>query len=138
MEPDELLINWKPLEDYWKSLDCMWGTWKILHLRQRILLPVQPCRENWKLADAKVFVYSAIFPDVLAEAKKFSFLIQKKNINIIKLLNAVESTKSNYEWLLKKIQDSNYYILTLPNFKIIIDAVESNEDEDSEPLNQGH
>ena len=50
----------------------------------------------------------------------------------------MESTKSNYEWLLKKIQDSNYYILTLPNFKIIIDAVESNEDEDSEPLNQGH
>ena len=25
-----------------------YGTWKILRLRQSILLPVQPCRENWK------------------------------------------------------------------------------------------
>ena len=54
------------------------------------------------------------------------------------MLNAEESTKSNYVRLLKKVQDSNDYILALPNFKIIIDAVESNEDEDREPLYQGH
>ena len=50
----------------------------------------------------------------------------------------MESTKSNYVRLLKKIQDSNDCILALPNFKIIIDTVESNEDEDREPLYQGH
>ena len=70
-----------------------------------------------KLVDAKVFLRSAFFTDVLAEAKKFSLLTQEKNVNVIKL------TKSNYERLLKKIQDSNDNILTLPNFKIIIDAV---------------
>ena len=74
----------------------------------------------------------------MAEAKKFSLLIQEKNVNVIKLLNAVESIKSNYEQLLKKIQVSNNYILTLSNFKIIIDAVESNEHEDGKPLYQGH
>ena len=54
------------------------------------------------------------------------------------MLNAVESTKPNYKRLLKKIQDSNDNILTLPNFKIIINAVESNKDEDRGPLYQGH
>ena len=78
--------------------------------------------------DAKV-LRSPFFTDVLAEAKKY---------NVIKLLNALELTKSNYEQLLKKIQGSNDYILTLPNFKIVIDAIESNEDEDDEPLYQGH
>ena len=54
------------------------------------------------------------------------------------MLNAVESTKPNYKRLLKKIQDSNDNILTLPNFKIIINAVESNKDEDRGPFYQGH
>ena len=91
-----------------------------------------------KLVDAKVLLRAAFFTEVLAEAMKFNFLTQEKNVNVIKLLNAVEPTKSNYERLLKKIQDSNDYILTLPNFKIIIDIVEPNEDEDGEPLYQGH
>ena len=90
------------------------------------------------MVDTKVLPCSAFFTEVLAETKKFSLLTQKKNAIVIKLLNAVESTKSNYERLPKKIQDSNDYILTLPNFKIIIDVVESNEDEDGEPLCQGH
>ena len=84
--------------------------------------------------DAKVPLRSAFFTDVLTEAKKCSLLTQKKNVNIIELLNAVESAEPNYERLLKKIQNSNDYTLTLPNFKVIIDAVESNEDEDGEPL----
>ena len=37
----------------------------------------------------------------------------------------------------KKIQVSNDYIFTLLNFEIIIDAIESNEDEDGEPIYQG-
>ena len=87
--------------------------------------------------DAKGLLRSAFFTDVLAEAKKFGLLTQEKNVNVT-MKNAVESTKSNYELLMKKIQDSNDYILTLPNFKIIIDVIESNEDEDGEPLYQGH
>ena len=64
--------------------------------------------------------------------------MQKKNVNVIKLLNVVESAKSNYERLLKKIQDGNDYTLTLTNFKNIIDAIKSNKDEDGESLYQGH
>ena len=73
-----------------------------------------------KLVDAKVLLRSAFFADILTEAKKISLLTQEKNVNVVKLLNAVESEKSNYEPLLKKIQDSNDYFLALPNFKIII------------------
>ena len=79
-------------------------------------------RKLKKLVGTKVLC-SAFFKDLLIEAKKFSLLTQEKNVNIIKFLNAVKSTKSNYKQLLKKIQDSNDYILTLPNFKIVIDAV---------------
>ena len=60
-----------------------------------------------KLVDSKVLLRFAFFVDVLAEAKKFSLLTQEKNVNVIKLLDAVESAKSNYERLLKKIQGSN-------------------------------
>ena len=64
----------------------------------------EPCSESWKkLADAKVLLRSAFFTDVLSEAKKFSLLTQEKNVNVTQLLNAVKSTKPNYEWLLKKI-----------------------------------
>ena len=75
----------------------MWALERFYIFGKEFCYLYNPVGKTEKLADAKVFVYSAIFPDVLAEAKKFSFLIQKKNINIIKLLNAVESTKSNYE-----------------------------------------
>ena len=91
-----------------------------------------------KLVDAKVLFRFAFFTDVLTEAKKFSLLTREKNVNVTKFLDAVESAKSNYERLLKKIQDSNDYTLTLPNFKITLHAVESSEKEDGEPLYQGH
>ena len=115
-EPDGLIINCERWEDYWKSL-------YVGHMKEsRTSAKNSAARANLqeklkKLVDAKVFLRSAFFTDVLAEAKKFSLLTQEKNVNVIKL------TKSNYERLLKKIQDSNDNILTLPNFKIIIDAV---------------
>ena len=55
-----------------------------------------------KLVDAKVLLRAAFFTDVLSEAKRFSLITQEKNINVIKMLNAVETTKSNYERQLKK------------------------------------
>ena len=91
-------------------------------------------RKLKKLVDTKVLYHSAFFTEALAESNKYSLFTQEKNVNVIKL----KSTKSSYERLLKKIQGSNDYILTLPNFKIIIDVVESSEDEDDEPLYQGH
>ena len=38
----------------------------------------------------------------------------------------------------EKIQYSDDYIFTQLNFEIIIDAVESNKDEEDEPIYQGH
>lgn len=39
---------------------------------------------------------------------------------MIKMLNAVESTKSNHERLLKRIKENSEYILNSENLKIVI------------------
>ena len=55
-----------------------------------------------KLIDMKVLFRSALFKDVLADAKIFSLLTQKQNINILKIFEVVESTKNSYQRLRKK------------------------------------
>ena len=50
------------------------------------------------------------------------------------MLNAVETTKSNYERLLKRIKENCEYILNLPNLKIVIDKAKSNEDDVGVPI----
>ena len=47
------------------------------------------------LIDAKVLLCSALFKDVLADAK--ILLTQKQNIDILKIFEAVESTKNRYQ-----------------------------------------
>ena len=86
-----------------------------------------------KLVDAKVLLQAAVFTDILADAKRFSLITQEKNINLIKMLDAVTTAKSNYERLLKK-----EYILNLLNQKIVTDAVKSNESDDGIPRYQWH
>ena len=44
-----------------------------------------------KLIDAKVLLRSALFKDILADAKVFSLLTQKHSIDIIKIVDSVES-----------------------------------------------
>ena len=55
-----------------------------------------------KLLDAKVILRAVFFTDVLTETKRFSLITQEKNINVIKILNGVETTESNYKRFLKK------------------------------------
>ena len=52
-----------------------------------------------KLIDAKVLLRSASFKDVLADARIFSLLMQKQNIDILKIFEAAESTKNSYQRL---------------------------------------
>ena len=53
------------------------------------------------------------FIDILAKAKCFSLTTQERNVNIIKVVDAVESTKSNYGRLLKKLEKDPAYIFQL-------------------------
>ena len=69
----------------------------------------------------------------LAEAKHFSLITQKQNIDIIRILNSVENTKHNYEHLLKKLPKNLAYVFQLPKAKLITDEIESNN-EDGEPM----
>lgn len=91
-----------------------------------------------KFLDAKVLLRSAFFTDVLAEAKQFSLVSQKKNINMIKMLESVETTKSNYQRLLSKDKKDSAFIFELPNLKLVMDSISENGEEDGEPSYQGH
>ena len=48
------------------------------------------------------FSFVVLFTDILAEAKKFSLITQKSDINIINILDLVQSPKNNYENLFRK------------------------------------
>ena len=76
--------------------------------------------------------------DLLVEVKQFSLITQEENINVVKIFNAVEKTKSNYKRLLKRIKENNEYKLNLPNLKIVTEEVKSNNDNNGVPKYQGH
>ena len=57
-----------------------------------------------KLIDAKVLLRSCLFIDVLFAAKQFNLVTQKSDIDIISIVDSVESTKQNYEKLLRKFE----------------------------------
>ena len=59
-----------------------------------------------KLIDSKVLLRSAFFLDILTEAKKFSLVTQKNDINIINVVDCVQSTSNNYRKLLGKLKKS--------------------------------
>ena len=84
---------------------------------------------------AKVLLRCALFIDVLAEAKKFSLITQKSDVDIITIIDYVESTKYSYEWLLKWLRKNSTNVFKLPTVKLVVEAIESNED-DGEPLYQ--
>ena len=88
-----------------------------------------------KLIDAKVLLRSALFKDVLADAKIFSLLTQKQNIDILKILEAVESTKNSYQRLRKKLEKNLDYVFQQPILRMVIEETEANT-EDGEPLYQ--
>ena len=87
-----------------------------------------------KLIDAKVLLYCALFTDILAEANKFNLITQKSDINIIDILDLVESNKNNYECLFRKLCKNYDLVFLLPTLNLI-DAVESNN-EDGDVLHQ--
>ena len=78
--------------------------------------------------DAKVLLQSAFFVDMLIEVKCLTMINQEKSISIINLWDAVETWKSNYECLLKKIKKNPTFIFELPSLKPDIDSTESSED----------
>ena len=82
-----------------------------------------------KLIDAKVLLRSALFKDVSADAKIFSLFTQKRNIDILKVFEAVESTKNSYQRLRKKLEKNPEYVFQLPTFKMVIEEIEANTED---------
>ena len=88
-----------------------------------------------KLIYAKVLLRSCWFVDVLSAAKQFSLVTQKSDIDIVSIVDSVESTKRNYEKLLRKFETDAENLFALPTLKSVINAIESDEEE--EPSYQG-
>ena len=76
-----------------------------------------------------------MFVNVLSAAKQFSLVTQKSDIDIISIADSIESTKRNYEKLLKKFEADAENIYTLPILKSVINAIKS--DKEGEPSYQG-
>ena len=74
----------------------------------------------------KVLLSSALFKDILADAKNLNLLTQKQNINILKMFEAVESTKNSYQHLRKKLEKNPEYVFQLPTLKMVIEEIEAN------------
>ena len=78
-----------------------------------------------KLIDAKVLLHSGFFSDILSAAKAFSLTTQKSDIDIIAIVENIESTKQGYEKLLKKFKGNPETILTdLPTLSAIITEID--------------
>ena len=88
-----------------------------------------------KLIDVKAPLGSCVFVDACSTAKQFSLTTQKADTDIISIDDNVESTKNNYEKLLRKFESDADEVLSLPTPKFMIKVIESNKD--GEPVYQG-
>ena len=87
------------------------------------------------MINAKVLLCSGFFSDILSAAKAFSLTTQKSDIDIIAIVENIESTKQGYEKLLKKFKGNPEAIFThLPTLSVIITEIEGNKD--GEPMYQ--
>ena len=69
-----------------------------------------------------------MFVSNLSAAKQFSLVTQKSDIDIISIVDSVESTKRNYKKLLRKFEADAENIFALPTLKSVIDAIERDEE----------
>ena len=74
------------------------------------------------------FSFVVLFTDILAESKKFSLITQKSDINIIDILHLVKSPKNNYKRLFRKLSKNHNLVFQLPTLKLVIDAIELNDE----------
>ena len=75
----------------------------------------------------KFFFALDFFSDILSAAKTFSLTTQKSDIDIIAIVENIESTKQGYEKLLKKFKGNPEAIFTsLPALSAIIPEIEGN------------
>ena len=77
------------------------------------------------MIDAKVLLCNALFKDVLADSKIFNLLIQKQNIDILKIFEAAELTKNSYQRLRKKLEKNPEYVFQLPTLMMVIEETEA-------------
>ena len=83
-----------------------------------------------KLIDSKVLLRIAFLTDVLSPAKIFSLATQRRDVDIIQIVDDIESTKSSYERLLRKFKKNPEAVFNRPTLKAVVDEIESNEDSD--------
>ena len=64
--------------------------------------------------------------------------MQKNNLSIIDVFDTLETTKTKYSWLLKKLDEEENFIFTaFSTFEKIVKKIEEDENESGEPMYQG-
>ena len=57
-----------------------------------------------QLQKADVLLLGALFFDLLEPARMLSLTTQEQNVNLIKIVNSIDSTRNNYQCLLNQIE----------------------------------
>ena len=57
-----------------------------------------------QLQKADVLLLGALFFDLLEPARMLSLTAQEENVNLIKIVNSIDSTRNNYQRLLNRIE----------------------------------
>ena len=95
-------------------------------------------RQLKELVHASVLAQSSLLIDILESPKNLSLKMQKNNLSIIDVVDAVEKTKTKYLRLLKKLTEEKNVIFTaFLAFKKIVKKIEEDENESGEPMSQG-
>ena len=80
-----------------------------------------------QLQKADVLLLGALFFDLLEPARMLSLTTQQENVNLIKIVNSIDSTRNNYQRLLNRIEKEPETVYELPPMKALLLKVKSSD-----------
>ena len=78
-----------------------------------------------QLQKADVLLLGALFFDLLEPARMLRLATQQENVNLIKIVNSIDSTRNNYQCLLNRIEKEPETVYELPRMKALLLKVKS-------------
>ena len=77
-----------------------------------------------KLKCASLVLRSALFIDLLDNARKFSVISQKAEVNILLMIDTLDDTLLHYQMLLMKLKKDPAFVFELPTLKSVLSRIE--------------
>ena len=73
-----------------------------------------------QLQKANVLLLGALFFDLLEPARMLSLATQEENVNLIKIVNSIDSTRNDYQRLFNQIEKEPEAVCELPRMKAFL------------------